>query len=246
MKDKLGDRMKEYENSANIKLDKTMYTLVRIDGRCFSKFTKGLLRPYDIGMSRLMIMTSKEVAEKTHAVFAYTQSDEITMVFGTCTDNQDMLFGGRVQKLTSTIASLATYYFNKHLKNYLPETYAKRLATFDCRVWNVPDFNEVLNCFRWRRQDCERNSIQSAGRACFSHKDMQNKNTNQIRTMLMDIGVDWHAYPNFFKYGTYIVPEQIKKTYTTDELASLPEKHHARTTGETSYIRTEYVEYVGT
>lgn len=242
MKDKLGDRMKEYENSANIRLDKTLPIMVRIDGRCFSKFTKGLLMPYDIGMSKLMILTSKEVVQNTHALCAYTQSDEITVAFGPCTENQDMLFGGRVQKLASTIASLATYYFNKHLADYVP-SHVGKLATFDCRVWNVPDFNEMANCFKWRMQDCMRNSIQSAGRACFSHNEMQNKNTDEIRSMLLNIGINWHAYPNFFKYGTYIMPNVVKKTYTTEELESLPEKHHAKTTGDLSYVRTEYVEY---
>ena len=47
MKDELGQRMKrDYEDALRISLPRRTYIVVRIDGRGFHQFTKGLERPY--------------------------------------------------------------------------------------------------------------------------------------------------------------------------------------------------------
>ena len=51
MKDDLGDRMKLYEKErTGEKLDPGSIVYARIDGRGFSKFTKGMDKPFDIGL----------------------------------------------------------------------------------------------------------------------------------------------------------------------------------------------------
>ena len=53
--DALGDRMKAYEKIETMqKFPPNSILCVRIDGRSFSKFTKGLQRPYDERLSKLM------------------------------------------------------------------------------------------------------------------------------------------------------------------------------------------------
>lgn len=47
----LSDRMKEYESNTQIKLIKKLPVIVRLDGRSFSKFTKGFEKPFDIEIS---------------------------------------------------------------------------------------------------------------------------------------------------------------------------------------------------
>jgi len=47
-KDSIGDRMKEfYENRTRILLPRRTYTIIRIDGKAFHTYTKGLERPFD-------------------------------------------------------------------------------------------------------------------------------------------------------------------------------------------------------
>lgn len=49
-KDELGKRMKEYyENSTRIILPRKSYTIIRLDGKAFHTYTKGLERPFDEG-----------------------------------------------------------------------------------------------------------------------------------------------------------------------------------------------------
>ena len=82
MRDDLGDRMKEYEGrEANRKVIPRLPVCARIDGKCFSKLTRGLERPYDIRLSRLMIETTRKLMQERAALAGYTQSDEISLLF---------------------------------------------------------------------------------------------------------------------------------------------------------------------
>ena len=44
-RDQLWDRMKKYESQNDKKLYTNLPIFARLDGRCFSKFTKGMNRP---------------------------------------------------------------------------------------------------------------------------------------------------------------------------------------------------------
>ena len=45
--DGLGDRMKGYENIFRNHLPRRSYVIIRIDGKAFHTFTKGLKKPFD-------------------------------------------------------------------------------------------------------------------------------------------------------------------------------------------------------
>ena len=226
--DNLGDRMKGYEMAeAGRMLINGLPIMIRLDGRSFSQFTKGLKRPYDERMSNLMCATSKFIAEETNAKVVYTQSDEITVVLYTDVVESQVFFDGRIQKLTSVVASMATAYFNKHLYEYLPEK-SDKLPVFDCRVWNVPTLEEAANCILWRELDATKNSISMAAQAYYSHKELHGKNSSEKQEMLHQKGVNWNDYPSFFKRGSYFrrVTKLIK--FSDAELDKLPAKHEAR------------------
>jgi tRNAHis guanylyltransferase len=80
--DALGDRMKGYESAeAGRRLMPLVPVMARIDGRCFSSFTRGMRRPYDPTMSEAMIDTTVQLVKETNACMGYTQSDEITLAW---------------------------------------------------------------------------------------------------------------------------------------------------------------------
>ena len=228
MEDSLGDRQKAYEMSeAGRMLIPSLPIVCRLDGRSFSKFTKGLKRPYDERMSNLMCATAKFIAEETNAKVVYTQSDEISVVLYTDNPISQVFFDGRVQKLTSVIASMGTAYFNKHLATYLPEK-ADKLPMFDCRVWNVPTLDEAANCILWRELDATKNSISMAAQAYYSHKELHGKNGSEKQEMLFKKGINWDKYPSFFKRGSYFRRVNKLVKFTTEEIDKLPAKHEAR------------------
>lgn len=107
-------RMKEYEAVSKTKLTKRMPIVIRIDGRAFHTFTKGLKKPYDKIISDSMQQTMKYLCENIQGcVFGYTQSDEISLILIDYDDiNKSSWLDYEVQKICSIVASMATMKFN--------------------------------------------------------------------------------------------------------------------------------------
>ena len=127
----LESRIKEfYEDRTKQFLTRRMITIIRLDGKGFSKFTKNLTKPFDDGFSDDMDRTAAYLCENIQgAKFAYTQSDEISVVLTDFdTLETDAWYDYNVQKMTSIAASLATARFNE-------------LRMF--RYFAGPDFNVV-------------------------------------------------------------------------------------------------------
>jgi len=236
-KDEFGDRMKAYEaQTCGIKMIPRIPIIARLDGKGFSKFTKGLRRPYDERLSKLMVETTKYLAKETNANCAYTQSDEITLVFYTDKIGSSLYYDGRLFKLIGDLAAMASVYFNRNLLEYLPEK-KDEMPRFDCRVYNVPTLDEAVNSFLWREMDATKNSISMAAQSFYSHNELDGKNGKVKQEMLFEKGINWNNYPSFFKRGTYVQRQVISGKLTNDELEKLPPKHNARTNPDFSFER---------
>lgn len=219
--DELGKRMKSYyENISKNKLMKRTPVALRIDGKAFHTFTKGMNKPFDSILISTMQETMKYLCENiTGAVIGYTQSDEITIILQDYkTFSTKAWFDYEVQKLCSVSASIATMAFNKffqdNISNLTPELkepYINKvgIAMFDSRCFNIPK-EEVTNLLYWRQLDAIRNSIQMVAQANFPHKRLQNKSCNQLQDLLMtEKNINWNDLPTYKKQGSCC----IKDTY---------------------------------
>lgn len=210
--DALGDRLKSYEAmETELKFLPMLPVYARIDGRCFSKFTKGMKRPYDETMSRMMQETTKYLVEQTGALTGYTQSDEISLLWYSDDVKSEIFFCRKKQKMTSILAAMATAKFVQLALENFPEKCAKSLPTFDARVFQLPNQVEGMNCFLWRVQDAVKNSVTMAASEYYSHKQLMNKNSSDKLNMLMDKGVNWNDYPKFFKEGSFFKRQEYSK-----------------------------------
>lgn len=226
--DSLGNRMKGYENqTCGLRMLPLIPVIVRLDGKGFSKFTKGLKRPYDERLSRLMIETTKFLVKETNANCGYTQSDEITLVWYSETHESKIYFDGRLFKMISDLAGMASVYFNRELPNYIPEK-VHLMPRFDARVFNVPTPDEAANTLLWRELDATKNSITMAASELYSHNFLHGKNGSEKQELLFQKGINWNDYPDFFKRGTYVQRKRVMTKFTPDELERLPLKHNAR------------------
>lgn len=201
--DALGDRMKErYENRARYLLPRRTNTILRLDGKAFHTYTRGLDRPYDQQLMDDMADTAEFLCQEiAGARFAYTQSDEISVLLTDfAAPKTEAWFDGNLQKMVSVSASLATAKFNQLRPG--------KLAFFDSRAFTIADSVEVGNYFVWRQQDATRNSISMAAQARFSHKQLHGKSSNQMQEMLWsEHGVNWNDYDPRFKRGTVLASE---------------------------------------
>lgn len=214
----LGDRMKMYEKSFQTYVKSEENIVIRLDGDSFSKFTKGFRKPFDMILVETMLRTSEELFTRFSCSFVYTQSDEITLVIPSSTE---CVLGGKVQKLVSLTAGFCSAKFNKNFlevieeeKDKLDKEFYELLlskvgnAWFDSRLFALEDKSEVFNSLLFRMRDAERNSISMLGYAEFSHKEMERKNSQEKKEMLLEKkGISWDELEEGLKYG-YCIKRQ--------------------------------------
>lgn len=197
--DSLGDRMKGYENVTNMRLMSRTPVIIRLDGKAFHTFTRGLDKPFDHGLNMAMASTMEHLCNSLQgAIFGYTQSDEISILLQDwATFTTDGWYDYKIQKMVSVAASIATAHFNSIYSHPIKT----ELALFDARIFNVP-FEEVENYFIWRQNDCTRNSINSVARANFSHKELQGVSVAGVHDKLMlERGINWNDFETRYKRG---------------------------------------------
>ena len=241
MKDALGDRMKGfYEDRYRIYLTRRMPVIIRVDGNAFHTFTRGLDKPFDADFMKIMQKTCLSLCQNIQGcVGGYVQSDEISLLLVDYqTIESDAWFDYNLQKITSLAAARATMTFNGLVRELVnryireivnkPDTDARKLnlwnekqnrAMFDARAFNIPK-EEVCNYFIWRQKDATRNSIQAAGQAQFSHKELEGKSQSDIQEMLFQKGINWNDYTTPEKRGTFIA-RGVETTETEDGIVSV-------------------------
>lgn len=224
--DSLGDRMKAYESIPKNFLMHRTPAIIRLGGKAFHTFTRGMVKPFDKVFMTTMQQTMKFLCENIQGcVMGYTQSDEITLILTDYeTITTDAWFGYNVQKMASVSASMATLEFNRAFDSNIDKwrlnepggiqlgNYVKakiRGALFDSRVFSIPK-EEVCNCLIWRQQDAIRNSIQAVGQSNFSQKQLHGKSCDEIQDMLLaEKNIDWNEFDTMCKRGSccYRVPQ---------------------------------------
>ena len=229
----LKDRMKALQAERDYRLDDDSYILCHIDGRAFSKMIKKKFRlPFDDEFMRMMDDTASYVCANVQgAKLAYVQSDEITIVITNFkVEGGEVLKGSsffdyRLCKLQSIIASLATAKFNQLYalrmlsmdsdKSFNQQLSEMPLIQFDCKCWDVKEYNDMFAWFKFRQNDCIRNSKQQFAQAYCPHKELLNKNADeQVTYCKLKTGKDWTELQGKYKYGRLV----YRTTYPTQTI----------------------------
>ncbi len=220
--DEFGMRMKSYEAvETQRRLDPLLPIYARIDGRRFSRFTKGMQRPFDSAMTQAMIETTRYLVKETQARMGYTQSDEISLTWLGDRSDSEALFGGKVQKLVSILAAMATAKFAR----VCPAGFEDRLPHFDCRVFQLPSKMEASNAFLWRAMDARKNAIIMVAQSEFSHRELYQKDQRDMLMMLAEKGIRFEDQPVEFKRGSFLQRVTAERPLTPEERAKIPAKH---------------------
>jgi len=144
----------------------------------------------------------------------------------------EQIFGGRIQKMSSLIASYTTMRFNTNLQDALDndicgeygngtdkeraywDKIKKKVGTawFDTRVYGIPNKEEAFNSILFRTRDCIKNSYSMFAQAYCSHKSLLNKTgLEQIEYCFNETGNDWNDIDDAFKYGIFTKRESYEK-----------------------------------
>lgn len=191
--------------TSQLRLDRTKPVVVMLDGRSFSKLIKNRFqKPFDPEFMAAMDATAAYVLKNVQgAQLGYVQSDEISFYIDSTDELSTPFFEFRLCKLLSIIPSMATGRFNEILHDRL-----KKPVEFDCKAWNVNDWNDVYAWFLYRQLDCIRNSKQQAAQTYLSHKDLVGLNTDtQVQKLMEEKGINWNDYTDGEKFGRFIWKE---------------------------------------
>ena len=227
MIDQLGDRQKAYERRETDRAFLPMIPVyARIDGRSFSRFTKGLERPFDSRLADVMQAVTATLVKDTNAVIGYTQSDEISLVFETTEIGEEMMFSGKVQKLCSVLAGIASSAFVVECVRsggLLAEKAMAKMPHFDARVFQLPSRTEAVNALIWREKDAVKNAISMAAHHHHGHKSLQGLNSAQKIERMAEGGVDFFALPERFRQGVFVRRVTREVVISDEQRLRIPE-----------------------
>ena len=229
-------RFKNLEKETETTLDATKPIIIRLDGKAFHSFTKQTWcdTPFSDALITMFEGTLQYLCENIQGcVLGYHQSDEITLVLTRRTPESEMFLGGRVQKIVSIVASMATMRFNELYHNLIPVEERSKPAFFDARVFQTQDVVEAVECVKWRVDDAVKNSKHMLARSMFSHRLLQKKTSRDLINMMAAEGVDYYVLPERYRCGSLCVRREQE--------VAVPARY-AKTPGETVKRRKWVVE----
>lgn len=210
-------KMRRGEMYHNMRVLDGSFIVIRLDGRGFSKLTKkmGFRKPFDLGFARLMAEAMEATAREMGALYAYTESDEISILLPRHAD----FFDREVEKLVSLSAAVCSVAFNEASYKHYHHTL---MAYFDSRLWVGATEQDVVDYFSWRMADAERNSL--LGLAYWTLRDrglgrgtattrLHGLGRPQLHDLLHEeLGLNWNDLPAWQKRGIGL--RRVERTFT--------------------------------
>lgn len=200
--DDLDKRMRVFEEAGDISIIPGLFVVVRLDGRSFTKLTRETKKydaPFDEDFHGAMISTTEHCMKMGfRTVLGYTQSDEISILL----HSDDNSFERKTRKIISIFSGEASGYFS--LKVGVP-------AAFDSRICQLPSQEIIIDYFRWRSEDANRNALNSY---CYwtlrkegltvksATEQLKELSTSEKNQLLFERQINYNNVPSWQKRGT--------------------------------------------
>ena len=209
--DELDKKLRVYETIHDVCVLPGMYMVARIDGRNFTRLTKEVHNfeaPFDERFRDYMIETVKHLMScGFNVIYGYTESDEISLLF----DLNETTFSRKHRKYNSILAGEASAKFTSLLGS---------IGVFDCRISEFPNKQLVVDYFRWRNEDANRNALNAH---CYwkLRKDGQTQDTATAKIkglstaekneLLFSFKTNFNDLPSWQKRGIGVYWEDLEK-----------------------------------
>lgn len=184
------------------------WVVLRVDGHGFSRLTESRYeKPFDLNFNSFMVQTAQTLLDRLGGLYAYTESDEISLLL----PRDWALFDRELEKAVSLSAGLASATFS------LASGVA---AHFDSRAWLGAAARDVVDYFRWRQADATRCALygwcywtlrkagQSAAAATAALKEQKAGFKNEL---LFQHGVNFNDVPAWQRRGVGLYWECYEK-----------------------------------
>jgi tRNA(His) guanylyltransferase len=206
--DEFESRMRGLEYFHSLRILPGTWPVIRVDGKGFSKFTEARFdKPFEERFSRFMAQTAEALLVAIGGVYAYTESDEISVLLPRDWD----LYDREVEKAVSISAGIASSTFTLA---------CGEPAVFDSRVWIGPSEDLVVDYFRWRQADagrCALNgwaywTLRQAGESVdAATRALHDKSVAEKNELLFQHGINFNDVPLWQRRGVGLYWEAYEK-----------------------------------
>jgi tRNA(His) 5'-end guanylyltransferase len=245
--DDLDAKMRAFETARDPSALPGVFLVARIDGRSFTRLTKEIMdykRPFDERFRDAMIGTVEHLMScGFQALFGYTQSDEISLLFG----REENSFGRNTRKWTSILAGEASAAFAVRIS---------QVAAFDCRVIELPTENLVVDYFRWRSEDAHRNALsawcywklrEEGTDVAGATQLLEGMSSSKKNELLLQRGINFNDLPAWQRRGIGVLWEEYDKAATNPKTGqAVTARRHRLKTIQNLPTREEYGAFVET
>ena len=187
--------------------------MVRVDGRNFSRVLSDFEKPYDERFARAMVQSAIAVMREFNAVLCYIFSDEASFYF------KHGIFGGRVEKIDSVIAS--TFSSNLSLRLGRP-------VSFDSRIIHITD-ELLVEYLSARQKECWRNHLnayafykmlEETGNRREAQRKLRGMRSAALHDFLFERGINPARTPAWQRRGILVhwAQEERRKVYQGREI----------------------------
>jgi tRNA(His) guanylyltransferase len=201
-------RMRTFEPFRSLHIQPGAWTIIRLDGRAFTRFTAHrFAKPFDENLRDAMIEASISLLRDFQGIYAFTFSDEISVVFAP----NWKIFSGRIEKLVSVSAGLVSATFTRA---------CAETAHFDSRIWQSEKCNDVIDYFRWRQSDTTRCALHGwcywkLRQARINEEEatrlLAGRDSNHQKNLLSDYGIDFDQVPLWQRRGIGLYWQSYEK-----------------------------------
>lgn len=208
----LEKRMRAFETSYDRSVPPGVFMVARLDGRSFTRLTRdrySFKRPYDARFRDFMVATAKHLMDCCCKVlFVHTQSDEISLLI----HPTEQRYSRMLRKYHSILAGEASAALSLLLGG---------AASFDCRISELPSPDLVVDYFRWRSGEANRNALhshcywalRSEGIGARAAEAMLRRTPFEEKLKLLRRrGIDFDALPAWQRRGVGLYWEIYEKT----------------------------------
>jgi len=197
------------------------WTVVRVDGRSFSRYTaERFEKPFDPRFRDLMLAAARALTVELGAIYAFTESDEISLLL----PRTWSMFDREVEKTVSVSAGVASAAFS---------VAAGEAAHFDGRIWVGAEDSDAIDYFRWRQSDATRCCLNGwvywtlrngGATVAEATKAMEKQNVSDKNELLFRHGINFNEVPLWQRRGIGLYWENYEaegENPTTQEVVAV-------------------------
>jgi tRNA(His) guanylyltransferase len=201
-------RMRCGEVFHSLRVPPGAFIVIRVDGRSFARFTERMTqKPFDAVFHDWMVASARALVESFGGLYAYTESDEISVLL----PRASALFDREVEKLVSLAAARTASTFSLA---------CGEAVEFDARIWVGVEDESVVDYFAWRQGDAARCALngwcywtlRNDGKSVAEATAALERTTHAEKNELLHRhGINFNTVPAWQRRGTGVRWESYEK-----------------------------------